>query len=96
MRDAVELTQRLILSSEIPRHHPAKEDIERCLSATLVGLLGEWRITVVCSCTGDWWVLGVEGSRFKWTTVLADPAEQSAAVMSARLLDALRDAKVLS
>jgi len=41
-------------------------------------------------------MLRVDGPRFTWTVVLTDPAEQGASEMTRRLLQALRERKVLS
>jgi hypothetical protein len=96
MKSAEDLTNRLIINSEIPHDHPAKQEIERGLRSVLVGLPDEWRITVVCSRTSVWWVLRVDGPGFEWMTVLADPTKQNAQEMTGRLLGALRASKVLS
>ena len=78
MKNAEGLTNRLIVNSEIPHDHPAKQEIERGLRSVLVGLPDDWRITVVCSRTSVWWVLRVDGPGFEWMTVLADPTQQNA------------------
>jgi hypothetical protein len=96
MKNAEDVTHRTVVDSEIPPDHPAKREIENGLRSALVGLPGEWRIAVVCSRTSVWWVLRVEGPRFEWMTVLADPAQQNALEMTGRLLAALRASKVLS
>jgi len=96
MKNAEDLTNRMIVDSEIPPDHPAKREIEQGLRSALVGLPDEWRITVVCSRTSVWWVLRVDGPGFEWMTVLADPTKQNASEMTGRLLGALRDSKVLS
>jgi len=96
MKKAEDLTNRPIIDSEIRPDHPAKREIEQGLRSALVGLPGEWRITVVCSRTSVWWVLRVEGPRFEWMTVLADATKQNSPEMSGRLLGALRASKVLS
>ena len=96
MKNAEDLTNRLIVSSEIPHDHPAKQEIERGLRSVLVGLPDEWRMTVVCSRTSVWWVLRVDGPGFEWMTVLADPSKQNAKEMTERLLGGLRASKVLS
>ena len=41
-------------------------------------------------------MLRVDGPRFTWTVVLTDAAEQGASEMTRRLLQALRERKVLS
>lgn len=96
MSTAEDLTNRTIVSSEIPVYHPFKRDIEDGLCSILVGLPGEWRITVVCSKTGVWWVLRVDGRGFEWMTVLADPTKQNPQEMTRRLLAALHASRVLS
>lgn len=96
MRNAEDPTNRLIVNSEIPHDHPAKQEIERGLRSVLLGLPEEWRITVVCSRTSVWWVLRVDGPRFEWMTVLADPSKQHVKEMTRRLLGALRASKILS
>lgn len=96
MKNAEGLTNQLIVNSEIPHDHPAKQEIERRLRSVLVGLPDQWRITIVCSRTSVWWVLRVDGPGFEWMTVLADPTQQNAQEMTGRLLGALRASKVLS
>ena len=96
MKNADDPTNRMVVDSEIPPDHPNKSEIEQGLRSALVGLPGEWRITVVCSRTSVWWVLRVEGPRFEWMTVLPDPVKQNAPEMTGRLLGALRDSQVLS
>jgi hypothetical protein len=93
---AEDLTNRLIVNSEIPGDHPEKQEIERALRSVLVGLPDEWRITVVCSHTSVWWVLRVDGPGFEWMTVLPDPSTQHAHELTRRLLGALRSSKILS
>jgi hypothetical protein len=94
--DAGALTHRILLASEIPPEHPDKLEIEQGLCSALVGLPGLWKITVVCSRTSVWWVLRVDGPRFKWMTVLADATKQKPPDITARLLGALGASKVLS
>jgi len=89
-------TNRVVVATEISLDHPAKGEIERRLVSVLLGLPGEWRISVVCSRTSVWWVLRVEGPSFEWMTVLPDPTKQDPNEMTGRLLGALRDSKVLS
>ena len=96
MSSARDPTNRVVIAKEIPPDHPAKHEIEQRLCSALVGLPGEWRVTVVCSRTSVWWVLRVEGPSFEWMTVLPDPTTQHANEMTGRLLVALRDSKVLS
>lgn len=96
MTNPANLTNRLIVNSEIPPEHPSKGEIERGLCSVLVALPDEWRITIVCSRTSVWWVLRVDGPAFAWMTVLADATTQNAAEMTGRLLTALRASKVLS
>jgi hypothetical protein len=96
VKNAEDLTHRMVVDSEIPPDHPDKREIEQGLRSAIVGLPGEWRITVVCSRTSVWWVLRVEGPRFEWMTVLADATKQNPPEMSGRLLGALRASKVLS
>ena len=96
MSSAEDLTNRTIVNSEIEADHPLKQDIEQGLCSTLVGLPGEWRITVVCSKTSVWWVLRVDGRGFEWMTVLADSTKQNPPEMTGRLLAALRASRVLS
>jgi hypothetical protein len=96
VKRAEDLSNRLVVNSEIALDHPAKQEIERGLRSVLVGLPDEWRITVVCSRTSVWWVLRVDGPGFEWMTVLADPSKQNAQEMTLRLLGALRASKVLS
>lgn len=96
MKNAEDLTHRMVVDSEIPPDHPAKREIEQSLRSALVGLGGEWRVTIVCSRTSVWWVLRVDGPGFEWMTVLADPTKQNAPEMTGRLLAALRASKVLS
>ena len=96
MKNAENLTNRTIIDSEIPPDHASKREIEEGLRSALVGLPGEWRIVVVCSRTSVWWVLRVEGPRFKWMTVLPDPTRQNAPEMTGRLLTGLHDSDVLS
>jgi len=95
MKEGDRLTNRIVLSSEISAQHPAKSAIEGALRAALLGLPGEWRVTVVCSVTTDWWVLSVEGPAFKWMTILADSLQQRPTEMSTLLLGALRHSRVL-
>ena len=96
MSNALNLTNRTIVNSEIPPGHSSEREIEEALRSVLVGLPDEWRITVVCSRTDVWWVLRVDGLGFEWMTVLADPTKQNASEMTERLLAALRASKVLS
>ena len=96
MKNAEDLTNRTILDSEIPLDHASKREIEQDLRSALVGLGGEWRVTIVCSRTSVWWVLRVGGPRFEWMTVLADATKQNSPEMTGRLLGALRASKVLS
>jgi len=96
MTAAGDPTSRTILDSEIPPGHPAKRAIEIGLRSALVGLPGEWRMTVVCSRTSVWWVLRVDGPGFQWMTLLADPTQLNAPEITGRLLEALRASKVLS
>jgi hypothetical protein len=94
--EAEDPTNRTIVLSEIPPGHTSKREIEDGLRSVLVGVRGEWRIAVICSRTGVWWVLRVEGPGFEWMTVLVGPTEQNATEMTRRLLRALHDSKVLS
>jgi hypothetical protein len=90
------LAERVYVESEIPSCHASKREIETTLTGALLGLPGEWRVEILCSRSGTWWMLRVDGPRFAWTVVLTDPAEQSASEMARRLLQALREKKVLS
>jgi hypothetical protein len=86
----------MVIDSEIPADHPAKREIEQGLRTALIGLPGKWRITVVCSSTSHWWMIRLDGPRVEWMTVLADPMEQDAPVVTGRVLAALRASKVMS
>jgi hypothetical protein len=96
MTGTANLTNRTIVFSEIPPGHPAKRAIEQALRSVVAGFPAEWRISIVCSRTGPWWVLRVEGPGFEWMTVLAEPAAQTSSEMTGRLLAALRAARRLS
>jgi hypothetical protein len=93
---SADAADRLIVESEIPHDHPAKQEIEQSLRSVLLGLPDQWRISVVCSRTSVWWVLRVDGPGFEWMTVLADPTKQNAHEVTWRLLGALRASQVLS
>ena len=96
MSSAGRLAERVCVESEIPSGHASKREIENGLTGVLLGLPGEWRVEILCSRSDTWWMLRVDGPRFTWTVVLTDPAEQGASEMTRRLLQALRERKVLS
>jgi hypothetical protein len=96
VRAAEDLVNRAILNSEIPPGHPSKHEIEGGLCSALAGLPGEWRITIVCSHAGLWWSVRVDGPRFDWMSIFVDGTQQAAPEIIRRLLQALRDSKVLS
>jgi hypothetical protein len=93
---AAHLLEQIIVHSEIPSLHASKRRIEDGLRTALLGLPGHWRVEIICSRTDTWWVLRVDGPGFAWSTVLADRHDQHASRITARLLRALDEQKVLN
>jgi hypothetical protein len=85
----------VVLDSEIPAVHPEKLATETALRARLTGLSGRWSARILCSRERDWWMVLVEGPKFRWAGFFRDSSDQTAQTVTARVTRALQRAHLL-
>ncbi len=80
----------VVLESEIPAAHPEKLATEAALRTVLTGLRGRWRARILCSRRDTWWMVLVEGPKFRWSGFFRDSSEQTAQAVIRRVTRALQ------
>lgn len=81
------------IRSEIPSWEPCKESVETAIRDAFRGLVGEWRVEILCSRIAERWMVRIDGPGFEWYLTLTGREQRDPEAVAVRIQAALRDAR---